>query len=381
MKSIYLKDKKYDDFRQETLKFIEDKFEPFVASWEKNRIFPDHLTKDFFYQGLIGLSQDRSILGQGKDFWHEIIFTECLARARTFGYMAVISVHTNMSIPLLAKYANEDQKQQFLIPAMKGDNLLALAMTEPDAGSDINSITTTAKKEGDYYIINGHKKYIGVGSVANTILLVCKTSNRDDVLSQSIIIVPANTQGVVQKKLNTIGLNTGDFGEITFENVKVTASNLLGKQGFGYKYFNETVQRERIIASVGVLAVTLEVIDETINFTKNRYRFGDKVINKQVIKHRLVDHISEIETLRHFCYDVIEKYIEGYNVDKEILMAKIKSSEAAQRIIKDCLQMHGAESLIADNWIVHAYKDASTYTILGGPTEVVKDMLAKLLKI
>lgn len=381
MKNPYLTKPEYEDFRKKTVDFIEKEMTPFSLEWEKNKIFPEHLLKKFVDQGLVGLSLPKEKGGLGKDFWHEVIFTESLAKSHTFGYSAVIAVHSNMTIPLLADLASLYQEDNFLKPALDGEGLLAFAVTEETAGSDVAATSARADLDGDNYIINGHKKYIGLGSKADNLLVFCKTNNNDNILSFSFIIVPAKTAGVTQKRLDTIGLNAGDLGEIIFDNVKVPQKNLLGRQGLGYKYCMSAVQRERLIASVGIIALGFEVLDKTIDFLSHRQRFGEALTKKQTVRHRLVRHRARLESLRQFSYNICHLYGQGQNVDSEIMMLKFTVADDIQNIIKDCVQLHGAQSLLVSDWLSHIHRDSQTFGFFGGASEILQDLLALNMKL
>ena len=381
MKNPYLTDPDYEDFRTKTINFIEKEMTPFALEWENNKIFPKHLLKSFVDQGLVGLSLPREKGGHGKSFWYEVIFTESLAKSHTFGYSAVIAVHTNMTMPLLADLATQDQEERFLKPALRGEGLLAFAVTEEGAGSDIAATATTAVLQGSHYVINGHKKYIGFGSQASNLMVICKTKNSSDILSLSFIMVPAGLPGVTQKRLDTVGLNAGDLGEIIFDNVRVPQENLLGRRGLGYKYCVKAVQRERLVASAGIIALGFEVLDKTINFLANRYRFGEPLTKKQTIRHRLARHRARLESLQQFSYNVCHLYSQGQNVDSEIMMLKFTAASDVQNIIKDCIQLHGAQSLLASDWLSHIYRDSQTFGFFGGSSEILQDLLAINMKL
>jgi len=375
------KEKAHKNFRLEVRKFTEKEIQPNALNWEKKRYFPPNHLRKLGRKGYIGISLPKNVGGGGKDFWHEVILAEELARSKTLGWPLTFMIQGNMTIPLIDKLGTKKQKNQILKPAIKGDYYLAFAATEPGSGSDMASISTTAVLDKKSYILNGEKRYITNGSIARYIVVLARSKDRKDVWSQGMFIVDRKTSGLRQKRLMTSGLKTGDTGSITFKNCVIPKENVLGDSAMAFIYLLKELNRERLVGAVALNSIALQAWEETLEFLKNRKRFGESLSKKQVIRHKMADLRTRIEASRQFTYAVCGAFAKGEPVDKEILMLKILSYENCQKVIDECAHLYGGDGFLTNHWLSHARQDAQAFTIAAGTSEIMRDLLAGMLKM
>jgi len=371
----------YLSFRSSLRGFLSANVEPDAAEWERNREFPKHLLKTFADEGYLGLSLPKEVGGRGKDLWHEVILAEELALTGALGWALSILVHTNMVAPLIDSLATDKQKERFLKPALRGDFYLALAATEPARGSDLVSAETRAIKQGQSFILQGEKTYITNGSVADHIVTLAKTETSGEVWSLGLLVVPGDAEGVARKRLVTSGLRSGDTAAISLHECVVPVENLLGDSKRGFLYLLKGLQRERLMCAIALNSLALNVWERTLIFLQKRERFGANLSQKQVIRHRMAESRSAIEASRQFAYNTLAAFAQGENVDQEILMLKIFTYETGQKVIQECLHLHGGEGFLQDHWIAHISRDSQAFTIAAGTSEIMRDLLAGMLKM
>jgi len=381
MEPAILKDKEHSAFRQAVRNFVEEEVKPNAKDWEREKHFSADLLSKFASKGFLGISLPTHIGGGGKDFWYEVILTEELAKSRALGWALSILVQSNMLAPLISQLGTEKQKEKVLKPALSGDFYLALAVTDPSSGSDIASISTTAILNGENYVLNGEKRYITNGSVARYYVVLARTETKKNIWSLGLFLVSAETKGLRSKRLNTVGLKTGDTASITFTNCEIPRDNVLGDPTKGFLYLLRGLHRERLIGAVALNSLALYVWGETVEFLKNRSRFNEPLIKKQVISHRMVELRTTIEAAKQFTYNVCDSFSNGEPTDKEILMLKIFCYENCQKVIDECLHLHGGEGFLSDHWLSHAHQDSQAFTLAAGSSEIIKDLLTGMLKM
>lgn len=371
----------YRTFRESLRRFITEAIVPHAVDWERGRHFPGELLAEFGRRGYLGLSLPKEVGGGGKDFWHEVILAEELARSRTLGFSLSILVQSNMVAPLLSQLGTKKQCEEIVKPALRGNLYLALAVTDAGSGSDLAAVSTEAIPSGDSYVINGEKRYISNGSVAQYIVALARTQRERGVWPLGLFVISADTPGLKRERLSTVGLKTGDTAAITFEQCRVSRDNALGDVNRGFIYLLRGLQRERLVAAVALNELGLYVWEETLSFLKSRQRFGSALSEKQVIRHRMVELRTRIEAARSFTYAVCEAFASGAAVDKEVLMLKVLAFETCQDVLRECVHFHGAAGFIEDHWLSHAYQDSQAFTLAAGTAEVVRDVLAGMMKL
>jgi alkylation response protein AidB-like acyl-CoA dehydrogenase len=358
MEPAILKDGKHFAFRKNIRKFVEEEIRPGATSWEQKKYFPADLLSKLASKGFLGASLPSRVGGGGKDFWHEVILAEELARSKALGWALSMLVQSNMLAPLIFQLGTAKQKEEILKPALRGDFYLALAATDPSSGSDLASISTTATLSGRKYVLNGEKRYITNGSVAGYYVVLARTGTKNNIWSLSLFLVPAGIKGLSRRRLDTAGLKTGDTASVVFKNCEIPKENVLGDSTKGFLYLLRGLHRERLIGAVALNSLALYVWEETLDFLKNRTRFNEPLVKKQVISHRLIELRTTIEAARQFTYAACDSFSKEAPVDKEILMLKIFCYENCQKVIEECIHLYGGEGFLSNNWLSHARQDS-----------------------
>jgi len=366
--------------RKAVREFVEKEINPNMEEWEARGQAPLHeLFKKMGDLGFLGLRYDPKYGGQGLDYWYDTVFLEELGRINGSGISIAIAVHTHMSTPAIAEYGSEYLKETYLKPAIAGDIVTAIAVTEPDAGSDVAAIKTTAQRQGDYFVINGSKTYITNGTQADFLTLLARTSDKPGYDAFSLFVVPTNLPGFkVSRKLDKLGLRSSDTAELFFDNLKVPAKNLIGKEGDGFIHQMQQFQHERFAAIPMSYVSAEETIAMTVEHIKKRIVFGKPLIARQVLRHRLADWQTEIECLRQLTYHIVRMKEAGLDVTREVSMGKLFAARTVQKIADGCLQMYGGLGYMAEMPISRCFRDARLASIGGGADEIMKEIITKM---
>lgn len=381
MEHPILSKNEYIKFREGVREFIETNVKPFALGWESQRKFPNHLLPLMAEKGFIGLSLPQNFSGHGKDIWYEVVLAEELAKSHCLGWALSIIAHTNMVMPLLDELGSDEQKKKILNPAIKGSFYISLGITEADSGSDINAVKTEVIIDQENVVINGSKKYITNGSIAKYALVLAKIPSKKDIWSLGFVILENSLSGYSTKRLETSGFRSGDTAELHFNDCKTSRNMLLGEPGKGFYYLLKCIQRERLIGAIALNELSLHVISETIYFLKTRERFGSSLSKKQSIRHNIAELRTKVEASKQLAYNSIEAYKKNEPIDSEVIMIKIFAYETAKEVIDYCLHLHGAEGFLEDHWLSYTAKDAQAFTLVAGTSEVMRDILASLLRM
>lgn len=362
-------------FRRSVRQFVEARVAPEVERWERERSFP---------RGLIGEMGEAGFFRQaasapdslGGDLSRDVGLAEELGASLATGFAMSVLAHAGMVIPLLAPLAKGEAPRRWLRDACEGEALLGLAATEAASGADMNAIRTTATCGPDGVVLNGAKRYITNGSVADALVVLAKLDGRPPPWSSALVLVPTQTSGVLQSRLRTSGLRCGDTGEVRFQDCRVPSDHILGEPGRGFLYLLGGLQRERLLGAVGINALGSVVLERTIATCRARIRMGGPLIQKQVVRHQLVEHEVALEASRHFAYRIADLFARGKAVDREVWMLKVFCYEAVQGVIEGCAHLHGAEAFLEDHWMNRALRDAQAFTLAAGPSEIMREMLS-----
>lgn len=371
-----LKSTEHTAFRLRTRAFLQREVAMHAIEWEMSRTFPEHLLKKCAEEGLLGLSFPVDCGGQGKDFYYEVVLAEELAAAGSLGWALSILVQTNGVAPLIYELAPDAIKKQVLQKAFLGEEYLALAATEPGAGSDIAQTETIATENEEGFVLNGKKKYITNGSFAGTILVLARLSDEKGIWPLGLFLVPGNAKGLKKERLATIGFKTGDTAELSFDDCRVDRNALIGLPRRGFVELLKGLQRERLIGAIALNQVALDTISRTKDMLRERHRFGETLLDKQVVRHRLAELSGELEASRVFAYAVADAFSKGETIDKQVIMLKIISYELCQRVISECAHLWGGDAFLETHWMSHYYRDSLAFTLVAGSSEVMRDMLA-----
>ncbi len=363
--------------------FVENEIRPYANEWEEAGIFPAHdLFKKMGDLDLLGITKDTQYGGMGLDYSYGMVFAEALGHAGDSGAITGIGVQTDMATPALDLYGTDELKKEFLVPAISGDYVSAIAVSEASGGSDVAAIKTTAKKDGDDYIINGQKMWITNATQADFFCTLVNTSDGKPHRNKSLIIIPAKTPGVsVGDKIDKIGLRSSDTAPVYFDNVRVPQRFRIGEENAGFTMQMQQFQEERLFAAAALLVGMESCIKQTIEYCTDRQVFGKPLIKNQVIQFRLAELQTEVEALRALTYQACEEYINGEDVTRLASMAKLKSGRLIREVADSCLQYWGGMGFTWENPISKAYRDGRLQSIGGGADEVMLGIICKYMDI
>ena len=363
----------------ETVKrFCEQEINPHVKAWEEAEIFPAHeVFKKMGKLGLLGVKYDTAYGGMGLDFSYSMVVAEELGAIPCGGVPMAIGVQTDMCTPALHRFGSDELKKEYLAPAIAGDMVGCIGVSEAGGGSDVAALKTTARTEGDDYVINGSKMWITNATQADWCCLLANTSEGPVHSNKSLIIVPMDAKGITTQKIKKIGMNSSDTAQIFFDNVRVPRRNLIGTEGAGFMMQMIQFQEERLYGAANSLKMLDKLIDVTIEYCKERHTFGQPLINNQVIHFRLAELRTEVELLRSLVYRAVDEYVQGKDVTKMASMAKLKCGRLIREVADSCLQYWGGMGFTHDNPVSQAYRDGRLVSIGGGADEIMLGIICK----
>lgn len=365
-------------FRQMVRKFVDEEVKPYCKEWDEAGIFPREIFKKCGDLGLFGLHFSKESGGAELDYYYTVILQEELARCLNAGFILSVAVQTDMATPIIDKIGTPWQKETYLVPAIAGEKIGAICVTEPGCGSDVAAVKTTAKKEGDYYIINGTKTFITNGTRADFLTMVVRTGG-PGYQGISSIIFPTDTPGFeISNKLKKMGHLSSDTAELSFDNCKVHKDNLLGNENQGFMHIMMNFQSERLVGALMCVFSMENILKITIEYTKQRELFGKKLSQMQVTRHKLADLLARVEAVKQLCYYCAERYNNKKDATKEISMAKLLAGDLSQRVAYECVQLHGGYGYCREYEVENYYRDTRLASIGGGASEVMKDIISKM---
>lgn len=369
----------HEMFRQTVRRFVQTEIRPNIEEWEEARIFPAHtLFKKMGDLGLLGLTYPEAYGGGGVDYWYNAVMLEEIGRAGCGSVPMAVAVQTDMATPALAEHGSEELKRQFLAPAIAGDMVAAIAISEPDAGSDVAAIRTYARSDGDDYLINGSKMWITNGTQADYLTLLARTSDEHGYRGMSLIVVPTKTPGFsVSRKLEKMGNHASDTAILSFDDVRVPKRFRIGPQGMGFILQMQQFQKERLAAALMGVSGMEEAIQLTINYTRERHTFGKPLIDNQWIHFKIAELLTEVEALRQLTYHCVRMLVAEQDITKEVSMAKLKTGRLAREVADTCVQFHGGMGYVEEYPIARYYRDARLLSIGGGADEIMLGIIAR----
>jgi citronellyl-CoA dehydrogenase len=371
----------HDEPRRMLQKFIAAEITPHVDEWEEAGIFPAHeLFKKLGDLGFLGLNKPVEYGGQGLDYSYALMMAEELGAITCGAIPMAIGVQTDMATPALARFGSDEVRKEFLAPAIAGDYVACIGVSEPGAGSDVASIKTAARSDGGDYVINGGKMWITNGVQADFICLLANTSDGPIHRNKSLICVPMKSRGVqVARKLDKMGMRSSDTAQIFFDEVRVPKRNRIGAEGEGFTYQMMQFQEERLWAAAACLKAHEYIISATIDYTRNRKAFGRSILDNQVVHFRLAELQTEVELLRALTYRAAEALIAGEDMTRLATMAKLKAGRLGRELTDACLQYWGGMGFMNETPVSRAYRDTRLASIGGGADEVMLNILCKMM--
>ncbi len=376
------------EVRKTLKRYIDEKINPHVDEWEQEEIFPAHqVFKGLGDLGLLGLTKPEAYGGSGLDYSYSLMMAETLGHIRCGGVPMAIGVQTDMCTPALARFGSDALREQFLAPAIAGDMVGCMGVSEPGAGSDVSGIKSHARKDGDDYVISGQKMWITNSIQADWMCMLVNTGDGPVHKNKSLIMVPLRegprgklTKGVeVAQKLRKIGMNSSDTGLLFFDEVRVPQRYLVGQEGQGFIYQMQQFQEERLWASASGLLAMEDCIQQTIEWAQQRQMFGSTLIDQQWVQFKLAELQTEVEALRALTYRAAQMYMAGQDALQLASMAKLKSGRLTREVADTCLQFWGGMGFTWDNRVSRLYRDGRLGSIGGGADEVMLGIIGKTM--
>ena len=366
-------------FRDTVRKFVEKEIKPFAEQWEKDGIVPREIWKKMGDQGFLCVDVPEEYGGLEADWLYSVIVQQELTRSQMCGVAAPL--HSDVVVPYITKYATEELKQKFLPGCVTGDIITAVAMTEPNTGSDLANIKTTAVEDGDDVIINGQKTFISNGIINDLVIVAARDPKEQDAhRAIDLYIVEAGTPGYEKgRNLDKIGWHSQDTAELFFTDCRVPKSNRLGEKGHGFYILMDKLQQERLVTAIGAQAAAEVMLDYTIDYCKERTAFGKPLTKFQNTQFKIVEMATEIKLGKTFLDKLIMDHIEGLNRVVEVSMAKYWITEMACRVADQCLQLHGGFGYMEEYPIARAWRDTRVMRIFAGTNEIMKVVAARFM--
>ncbi|HVN50643.1 MAG TPA: acyl-CoA dehydrogenase family protein [Acidimicrobiales bacterium] len=375
----------HEQFRKSVRDLVEREIEPYVDGWEAVGSFPAHeLFPKLAAVGILGLEYDPAYGGQGADHSYTVIYGEEMGRVGCGGIPMAVSVQTDMATPSLHRFGTHELKQRYLAPAIRGEMVTAIAVTEPDAGSDVAGIRTRAVRDGDEWVINGTKLYITNGTQADWLCLLARTSEVDSGAGgryhgMSQIVVPTDTPGLtVSRKLDKLGNRSSDTAELSLVDVRVPVANTIGEIGRGFQQQMAQFQNERMIAAYMAVGSMLSAIERTIDYVNERQVFGQPLGANQYVQFSLAELAAEVDVARHYNYACAEAYCRGEDTTRFATIAKLRTGRLNRRVADVCIQFHGGIGYMEETWTARYFRDSRLLSIGGGADEVMLRILSQL---
>ncbi|HZF85195.1 MAG TPA: acyl-CoA dehydrogenase family protein [Burkholderiaceae bacterium] len=369
---------------QKTLRrYIDAHINPHVDEWEEAEIAPLHqIFKGLGELGLLGLNKPEAYGGGGLDYSYAMAMAEALGHVRCGGVPMAIGVQTDMCTPALARFGSEELKREFLAPAIAGDTVGCIGVSEPGAGSDVAGVKSHARQDGDEYVISGQKMWITNSLQADWMCMLVNTSDGPVHRNKSLVMVPMDRPGIEKaRKIRKIGMHSSDTGLIHFDEVRVPRRFLIGEEGQGFVYQMQQFQEERLWAAASSLVPMEECIAETIEWAQQRRMFGATLADQQWVQFKLAELKTEVEALRALTYRACDLYLEGQDVLELASMAKLKAGRLTRQVADTCLQFWGGMGFTLENRVSRLYRDGRLGSIGGGADEVMLGILAKTMGI
>ena len=369
----------HEQLRESIRKFAQKELAPHSEEWEETT-FPDSVFTRMGELGFLGLDKPEQYGGQGGDYYTSLVLAEEIVHAQSGGLAMGVAVHTDMAMPPILAFGTEEQKQEWVVPAIQGTKILCLGITEPDAGSDVAGIKTRAVRDeaSGEWVINGSKTYITNGHRADVIVLVTKTDPDAGYDGFTLFLVPMDAPGVIrEKKLEKLGMHASDTALLAFQDVRVPDTAVLGQVGKGFYHIMWELQGERLIGAAGCVAGAQRCFEQTLQYAKDRTAFGREIGKFQVIRHKFAEMATKIETARQMVYTTAWRFQNGEYPVREISMAKLYASRIAVEVADECIQIHGGAGYMREYGVERVWRDMRLNRIGAGTDEIMLDVIGR----
>jgi acyl-CoA dehydrogenase len=368
----------HQELRESIRRFVEKELRPHATQWEDDRWFPNEVFTKLAANGFLGLKYPEEYGGEGGDHIHDAVLTEELARCGSGGLSAGIGAHIGIATPPIFKFGTEEQKQKWLVPGIKGEKIAALGITEPDAGSDVAGIRTTAKPADGGWVVNGSKTFITGGVRADVLVTAVKTTSDGGHSGLSFLLLEKEMEGYsVSKKLEKMGWHASDTAELAFQDVFVPSENLLGEENKGFYLIMANFQWERLLMALGAVSAIQRLLETCIEFSLERDAFGRPIGKFQAIRHKIAEMAVKLETCRALTYHALRKFHAGEDAIRDVTMAKLMSQRCAWEVADEAIQIHGGAGYMKEYEVERAARDLRLGPIGGGTDEIMKEILGK----
>ena len=370
----------HEQFRKVVRDLVENEINPHVDEWEAAGTFPAHeLFPKLAAIGALGLEYDPEYGGQGADHSFTVVLAEELGKADCAGVPMAIAVQVAMATPALARFGSHELKKAYLEPALRGEMVCSIAVSEPDAGSDVAGIRTKAVRDGDDWVINGRKMWITNGTQADWLCLLARTSDEGGYAGMSMIVVPTATQGFsVGRKITKMGNRSSDTAELVLDDVRVPVSNTIGEIGRGFQQQMMQFQDERMIGAYMAVSGARRAIDRTIDYLRVREAFGKPLLANQHLQYRLAELVADTDVMIEYCHSAADRIVAGEDVTRMATIAKLKVGRLVREVGDVAVQYHGGMGYAEDMWVERYFRDARLVSIGGGADEVMLRVLSLL---
>ncbi|MEM6803826.1 MAG: acyl-CoA dehydrogenase family protein [Bacteroidota bacterium] len=373
MKSLFFNEE-HELFRSSLQDFFKAEVTPYLDEWEKQGKTDRSVLRKMGEMGFLGLEVDEEYGGMGLDFLYSTILCEEMGKIGSLGFYTVVAANSYLAMNYLIHAGSPFIKEKYLRPCVAGELVGSLAMTEPNAGSDLKGIRTTAKLEGDTYIVNGSKTFISNAYYGDYTVAAVLTDK-----GMSILVIDLDAEGVSRTKLDKVGIRISDTAELAFDNVRVPKENLIGEEGKGFYYMMESLQVERLTGAISCMGLIEHTLDITLQYISERKAFGKAINRFQVLRHQIADMSTEMEAYKAFLYQTCYRLAEGENVVKECSMLKMRVGDLLNEIVYKCQQMFGGYGFMEEYPIGRIYRDVRIAPVYGGTSEIMKEIIAKMV--
>ncbi|MGH2751455.1 MAG: acyl-CoA dehydrogenase family protein [Actinomycetota bacterium] len=369
----------HDELRSSIRAFVEAELAPRADEWEKARDFPNWVFERLGELGFLGLSYPEEYGGGGGDYLCQIVLAEEMTRCNSGGVAMAVAVQTDMAVPPVYKFGSEEQRKKYLVPALAGEKIFCLGISEPDAGSDVASIKTTARRVDGGYIVNGRKTFITNGRRAHAMTLVARSDSKAEHHGLSLFVVDTDSDGFeVTRTLDKVGMHTSDTAEIAFTDMFLSEENLLGKEGEGFYNISWELQGERLAGAAGAIAGAQRMFETALRYAQERKAFGRPIGKHQALRHALADLATEITAAQQLVYAAADRVNRGEYPVREISMAKLLTGQVAWKVADKALQIFGGYGYAMEFPVQRAWRDARLIRIGGGTDEIMREVIGKL---